>query len=139
MSSRTQTVEEIYSLIRQAILAKDILAVSYQDLVREMCPHVIGKTEGSPYVLMYQFAGESSRPLKRDGSPENWRCLRIEEVSHVAVRKSDGEWHTALNYSAMQNCVDEIDVRVETEVSSSERSLKPEPSLSAKIGGEKSF
>ena len=109
-----QTVEQIYTLIRRAILAKDILAVSYRGSVREMCPHVVGKTKGSPYVLMYQFAGESRGGLKHDGSPENWRCLRIEELSHVAVRKSDGEWHTASNYSAMQNCVSEIDVRVET-------------------------
>jgi hypothetical protein len=114
MSHAGQTVDEIYTLIRQAILAKNILAVSYRGSVREMCPHVLGKTKGSPYVLMYQFDGESEGGLKRDRSPENWRCLRIEELSHVAVRKSNGEWHTASNYSAMQNCVDEIDLRVET-------------------------
>jgi hypothetical protein len=114
MFSESQTVEEMYSLIRQAILSKDILAVSYRGSLREMCPHVLGKTKGSPYALMYQFAGESRGGLTQDGSPENWRCLRIEELSDVAVRKSDGEWHTASNYSAMQNCVAEIDVRVET-------------------------
>jgi hypothetical protein len=114
MSHAGQTVDEIYTLIRQAILAKNILAVSYRGSVREMCPHVLGKTKGSPYVLMYQFAGESKGGLKREGSPENWRCLRVEELSHVAVRKSNEEWHTASNYSAMQNCVDEIDLRVET-------------------------
>jgi hypothetical protein len=114
MFNGDQTIEEIYSLIRQAILAKDILAVTYRGSIREMCPHVLGKTKGSPYVLMYQFAGESTGGLKQDGSPENWRCLRIEELSGVAVRKSGGEWHTASNYSAMQNCVAEIDVRVET-------------------------
>jgi hypothetical protein len=114
MFQDSQTVEETYSLIRQAILSKDIVAVSYRGSVREMCPHVLGKTKGSPHALMYQFAGESRGGLKRDGAPENWRCLRIEELSYVAVRKADGEWHTASNYSAMQNCVAEIDVRVET-------------------------
>ena len=113
MSDRDQTPDEIYSLIRQAILAKDILAVNYRGSVREMCPHVLGKTKGSPYALMYQFAGETKGGLERDGSPENWRCLQINKLSHVAVRKSEGEWHTAPNYSAMQNCVNEIDVRVE--------------------------
>jgi len=44
MFNGNQTIEEIYSLIRQAILAKDILAVSYRGSVREMCPHVLGKT-----------------------------------------------------------------------------------------------
>jgi len=112
MSYGTQTIEQIYSLIRRAILEKDILAVSYRGSLREMCPHVLGTTKGSPYALMYQFAGESKAGLKQDGSPDNWRCLRVDEVSHVAVRKSNGEWHTAANYSGMQTCVDKIDVRV---------------------------
>jgi len=112
--SDSQTVQEIYALIRQAILAKDIVALDYHGSVREMCPHVLGKTKGSPYALMYQFAGETRTGLKPDGSPDNWRCIRIEELSNVAIRKSEGEWHTASNYSAMQNCVSEIDVRVET-------------------------
>jgi hypothetical protein len=109
-----QTPEEIYDVIRQAVLARDIVALDYHGSVREMCPHVLGKTKGSPYALMYQFAGETKGGLKPDGSPDNWRCIRINELSHVAVRKSEGEWHTASNYSAMQNCVSEIDVRVET-------------------------
>jgi hypothetical protein len=109
-----QSVTEIYALIREAILAENILAVSYRGSVREMCPHVLGKTKGSSHALMYQFAGESKGGLKRDGSPDNWRCLQLDEISHVAVRESNGEWHTASNYSAMQNCVSEIDVRVET-------------------------
>jgi hypothetical protein len=109
-----QTAEEIYALIRQAILVKDIVALNYHGSIREMCPHVLGKTKSHFYSLMYQFAGESKGGLKPDGSPENWRCLRLDELSQVAVRKSKGEWHTASNYSAMQNCVSEIDVRVET-------------------------
>jgi hypothetical protein len=113
MSQDSQTVEEIYRLIREAILAQDILAVNYRGSVREMCPHVLGKTKGSPYVLMYQFGGETKTGLRPDGSPDNWRCLRIEELSHVGVRKANGEWHSARNYSAMQNCVAEVDVRVE--------------------------
>ena len=113
MPENDQSPDEIYSLIRQAILAKDILAVNYHGSSREMCPHVLGKTKGSPYALMYQFAGETKGSLKHDGSPDNWRCLRIDEISNVAIRKSEGEWHTASNYSAMQNCVSEIDVRVE--------------------------
>jgi hypothetical protein len=110
----SQTAEEIYALIRQAILVKDIVALDYRGSVREMCPHALGKTKGSPYALMYQFAGETKSGLKPDGSPDNWRCIRIKELSNVVVRKSEGEWHTASNYSAKQNCVDEVDVRVET-------------------------
>jgi len=114
MSEQDQAIDEIYALIRQAILTKDILALNYRGSVREMCPHVLGKTKGSPYALMYQFAGETKVGLKPDGSPDNWRCLRLDELSHVVVREANEEWHTASNYSAMQNCVSEIDVRVET-------------------------
>src|SRR6266571_5561697 len=109
MEASGQTVEEIYDLIRQAILDMDVLAVSYQGSIREMCPHVLGKKSGSPYALLYQFAGESATGLKPDGSPDNWRCLRIDKLSHVEGRKANGEWHTASNYSSVQNCVDEVD------------------------------
>jgi hypothetical protein len=114
MQVGSQTAEEMYSLIRQAILEKAIVAVSYRGSIREMCPHVLGKKKGPLYALLYQFAGESATGLKFDGSPGNWRCLCIDEISHVALRKAGGEWHTASNYSSMQNCVDEIDVKVET-------------------------
>jgi hypothetical protein len=108
-----QTVEHRYDLIRDAILNRQILAVNYRGSIREACPHVLGKKKGRPYTLLYQFGGETASGLKPDGSPENWRCLRVDELTHVAVRESGGEWHTAQNYSAMQNCVDEIDVKVE--------------------------
>jgi hypothetical protein len=110
----SQNAEEIYALIRQAILMKNIVALNYRGSVREMCPHMLGKTKGAPYALMYQFAGETKAGLKPDGSPDNWRCIRIEEISNAAARTSNGEWHMAPNYSAMQNCVNEIDVQVET-------------------------
>ena len=107
-----QTADEKYRLIREAILNHCILAVVYRGSIREVCPHVIGKTKGLPYALLYQFGGESSSGLKPDGSTDNWRCVRIDVLSHVAVRKGSIDWHTASNYSAMQNCVDEIDVKV---------------------------
>jgi hypothetical protein len=109
-----QSAEEIYAIIREAIQQRHVVAVNYRGSIREMCPHVLGTTKGSPHALMYQFAGESKGGLQRDGSPENWRCLRLDELSHVVARKSKGEWHTASNYSAMQNCVDEIDIKIET-------------------------
>lgn len=111
--SESQTTEQIYELIRRAILDRNILAVSYRDSIREVCPHVLGRKKGQPYTLLYQFAGESSSGLNPDGSTDNWRCLRIDQLSHVALRKAGLEWHTASNYSEMQNCVDEIDVKVE--------------------------
>jgi hypothetical protein len=109
-----QTAEEMYALIRKAILDCRVLAVSYRGSIRDVCPHVLGKKKGQAYALLYQFGGESSSGLKPDGSPENWRCLRIDELSSVIVSGGDGRWHTAQNYSERQSCVDEIDVKVES-------------------------
>jgi len=112
MAGGYQINEEIYGMLRQAIIDKDIVVGSYRGYIREMCPHVIGTKNGQPQVLLYQFAGGSSSGLKPDGSVSNWRCLRIDELSNVSVKKSGGEWHTASNYSAVQTCVDELDVKV---------------------------
>ena len=56
--------------------------------------------------LFYQFAGQSSSGLEPDGSPENWRCVFVEQLQNVQI--TDAEWHTAPNHSRPQTCVDEI-------------------------------
>jgi hypothetical protein len=112
MADGQQTADEIYALIRQAIIDKNIVIATYHGLVREMCPHVIGKKNGHAHAFLYQFGGGSSAGLKPDGSPANWRCLRVRELSRVSVKESDGKWHTASNYSEVQSCVDEIDAKV---------------------------
>jgi hypothetical protein len=102
----------IYDLIRKAILEKKIVHATYKNQPREMCPHVLGRKNGKPQALFYQFGGEStSRPIEPDGSPVNWRCLELAMLSDV--RLVDGEWHTAPNHSRPQTCVGEIDVAVD--------------------------
>ena len=108
-----QTADEIYALIRQAIIDKHVVIASYHGYVREMCPHVIGKKNGRAQAFLYQFAGGSNGGLRPDGSPSNWRCLHVDELSQVSVRESAGKWHTASNYSEVQTCVDEIDIKIE--------------------------
>jgi hypothetical protein len=113
MAAGYQTKEEVYRIIRQAIVDKHVVVASYRGYVREVCPHVIGTKSGHGQALLYQFAGGSKSGLKPDGSPDNWRCVHVEELSDVSIKKSGREWHTASNYSAMQTCVHEIDVKVE--------------------------
>jgi hypothetical protein len=109
-----QATVEISTMIRGAILNKNIIIASYHGHIREMCPHVIGKKNGHAQALFYQFAGESSSGLQFDGSPANWRCLRVDELSDVSIKESAGAWHTALNYSAAaQKCVGEIEAMVQ--------------------------
>jgi hypothetical protein len=110
-----------YELIRQALVNRDQVAAVYHGYYREMCPHVIGwkrakdrKGRLGPreaHALFYQFEGESSSGLRPDGSADNWRCIRIDELENVTIRK--GAWHTAPNHSRPQNCVGEIDAQVD--------------------------
>src|SRR5258706_16440108 len=108
-----QTANEKYRLIRDAVLNRRILAVSYRGSIREVCPHVIGKTKGLPYALLYQFGGESSSGFKPDRPTDNWRCVGIDVLSPVAVKKSPIDWDNASNYSAVENCVGEVGVQIE--------------------------
>lgn len=101
---------DIYALIRQAILDRDIVVATYNGHVREMCPHALGTKNGRRQCLFYQFAGTSSTGLAPDGSPRNWRCIPIDELRDVSVRK--GAWHTAPSHTRRQTCVDRIDEEV---------------------------
>jgi len=106
MASGTHATQQVYWMIRQAILDKDIVVATYHGYVREMCPHELGTKNGRLQSLMYQFAGGSTNDLEPDGSPANWRCIIVEELANVSIKKSAGEWHTASNYSRPQTCVD---------------------------------
>lgn len=104
ISPRRDESLDVYDLIRQAIERKQQVLGFYHGYYREMCPHAIGLNKrGEPQALFYQFAGESSRRLGPPGSPENWRCIRVNELSDVSVR--DGAWHTATDHTSRETCV----------------------------------
>jgi hypothetical protein len=113
MATGTQASNRIYQIIRQAILDKDIVVATYHGRIREMCPHVLGTKSGRLQSLMYQFAGSSSNGLEPEGSPANWRCIIVEELQNVSIKKSEGQWHTASNYSRPQTCVNPDESLVE--------------------------
>lgn len=98
---------DVYALIRRAVIEKLQVIATYHGHIRETCPHVIGRKNGRAQALFYQFAGGSSSGLGPDGSPGNWRCLFIDELTNVSVRT--GVWHTAPNHSRPQSCVDQVD------------------------------
>lgn len=102
--------ESIYDIIRSAIKNKQQVTATYQEHVRELCPHVIGTKNGREQALFYQFGGTSS---KGEITPEQgaWRCLLIADLSNVSVR--NGDWYTGANHSRPQTCVDKIDLEVE--------------------------
>ena len=103
----------VYDIVKDAILNRKIVLASYHGYERVMCPHYLGLKDGRRRALFYQFAGESSSGLSPDGSPDNWRCLFLDELTNVRSRDAHGEWHTAPSDSHSQRCVDQVDLQVE--------------------------
>jgi hypothetical protein len=97
-----------YALIRNAVLERDCVSAWYQGKLRLFSPVVLGTKAGEPHVLGYQFGGTSLQPLGPDGSPRNWRCLKVSELTDVNL--IPGVWHTAGRRKDVQNCMDEVDV-----------------------------
>lgn len=100
----------VYEQVKQAVLHKQIVTATHHGYLREMCPHVIGTKNGRQHALFYQFAGGSKRGVEPDGSPQNWRCIFLDELSGVNVKA--GSWHSASDYGPDQTCVHTIDVHV---------------------------
>jgi hypothetical protein len=110
--ARIQTVEDIYRLIREAVVGKHPVRAVYDGRERWFCPHRLGRNhEGRARVLCYQYGGNSGSGLEAAGSPANWRCIALEKLSRV--ESLEGPWHTAPNHSRLQTCVAEVDVDAE--------------------------
>ena len=103
-------MKDKYNIIRNAIKNKQQVFGKYLGRYRELCPHVLGYTNGKAQALFYQFGGESnSRPIEA-GSTKNWRCMELDLLEINGVQ--DGEWHTANNHEFPQHCVQHVDIEV---------------------------
>jgi hypothetical protein len=112
VEAKIQTIEDIYRLVRTAVVSKRPLRANYHGQDRWFCPHRLGRNhQGDTRVLCYQYAGESDSGLQAVGSPANWRCLVLEKLSKVQLL--EGAWHTAPNHSRPQTCIAEVDVDAE--------------------------
>ncbi len=110
--ARIQRVEDIYQLLRTAVVGKRPVRGVYNGRDRWLCPHRLGRNhEGQLRVLCYQYAGQSGSGLQAAGSPGNWRCIAVEKLSRVELLED--AWHTAPNHSRPQTCVAEVDVDAE--------------------------
>ncbi len=98
-----------YALIREAIVRKQQVAAIYQERLRIMCSHAIGYKHGREQALFFQFSGYSNSGGKMtEHHPENWRCLRLDELTDVLVR--EGPWYTGAYKGGPLTCIDEVDV-----------------------------
>jgi hypothetical protein len=110
--AKIQTVEEIYRLVWNAVASRRPIEATYHRLPRLFCPHRLGgNKEGQLRVLCYQYGGESESGLQPAGSSENWRCIALEKLSKVKLRKD--RWRTAPNHSRPATCIVEADIDAE--------------------------
>ena len=88
----------------------------YQGFSREFCPHVLGwNSQGDEQALCYQFGGGSRSGLSTNPD-QNWRCVRLNELTIVEIR--DGEWHSRGNYEQQPStCVAKIEIEIDRAVS----------------------
>ena len=107
-----QTVGEIYRLVWAAVANKRPIEAIYHRRPRLFCPHRLGRNQrGQLRVLCYQYGGESESGLQPAGSPANWRCVALEQLSRV--RLLDNGWWTAPNHSRPSSCLAEADIDAE--------------------------
>jgi hypothetical protein len=102
---------ETYRLFREAILGEKQVTCVYGGHYRELCPVIIGHTQGDEKVLAFQFGGTSSSKLPQGGE---WRCLYLARVKDVVLR--DGPWREGGTHKRPQKCVEDVDLDINIHV-----------------------
>jgi hypothetical protein len=103
----TPARSSVYKLFEEAITRRKQILCTYQGRPRELCPIILGHSQGREKALTYQFGGQSNKGLPPAGQ---WRCLWLSEVSKVRLR--DGPWHAGDSHNQPQGCVEVVDLDV---------------------------
>ena len=97
----------VYEIFRQAMAQRTQVVCTYQGFRREICPIILGYSDGVEKALTFQFAGDSSSRLPSSGA---WKCMFLAEVSSASLR--DGRWHSGKSHQSSQTCVKVVDYDV---------------------------
>ena len=97
----------VYDLFSQAMFERKQVLCLYDGHPRELCPIILGHSNGQEKALTYQFGGKSQSGLPRAGQ---WRCLWLDKVSNVQLR--DGPWRAGEAHTQPQGCVHIVDLDV---------------------------
>jgi predicted DNA-binding transcriptional regulator YafY len=100
-----------YNVFREAILNEKQVTCVYDGHARELCPVIIGRTDGVEKVLAYQVGGGSRSGLPPGGE---WRCLTLSRVSDANMR--DGPWREGSRHQTGQSCVKDVDLDINIHV-----------------------
>jgi hypothetical protein len=96
-----------YQIFEQAMRLRKQVVCSYGGYRRELCPILLGHSQGEEKALTYQFGGESGSGLPAGGE---WRCLWLSRVSHAQLR--NGPWFAGSSNLQQQGCVEDVDLDV---------------------------
>ena len=96
-----------YALFEQAMRMRKQVVCRYDGYPRELCPIILGHSQGQEKVLTFQFGGGSKSGLPPGGE---WRCLFLSKVSGAELR--DGPWLAGSSHTQPQGCVEIVDLDV---------------------------
>lgn len=96
-----------YALFERALRERKQIVCSYDSHRRELCPIILGHTDGEEKALTFQFGGATSSRLRPGG---DWRCLFLARVTEIELR--DGPWRDGDSHQANQTCVAEVDLDI---------------------------
>jgi hypothetical protein len=96
-----------YQVFEQAMRLRKQIVCRYRGYRRELCPIVLGHSQGEEKALTYQFSGESRSGLPLGGE---WRCLWLSKVGGAQLR--DGPWFAGSSHTQPQGCVEDVDLDV---------------------------
>jgi hypothetical protein len=102
-----RTESQTYRLFAEAMAKRKQILCLYGGYPRELCPIILGHSQGEEKALTYQFAGKSSSGLPPGGE---WRCLFLAKVSNAQLR--DGPWHAGGSHKQPSGCVEDVDLDV---------------------------
>jgi hypothetical protein len=100
-----------YQRFRRAILEEQQVACVYKGHRRELCPVILGHSNGQEKVLAYQVGGSSRQGLPPGGA---WKCLFLSRVEDAVLR--DGPWREGSGHAGEQTCVADVDLDINIHV-----------------------
>ena len=105
--TRTRASSSAYKLFEEAMRTRKQILCTYNGRTRELCPIILGHSQGQEKALTYQFGGRSEKGLPAGGQ---WRCLWLSKVRNIRLR--DGPWHAGDRHDRPQDCVEIVDLDV---------------------------
>jgi hypothetical protein len=95
-----------YNVLLGALGSRTSCFAVYDGFDRYFCPHIIGLKRGEEQTLVWQYAGESSRPLPPQGQ---WKCFTISKITQLTT--TNEPWHPGEpgRTGVPSTCVDQIE------------------------------